>query len=565
MFLKNFKKMSSDKQSTTLKHGDGHELKIAHKGLSKKMRDDLEKLPLHFDGGGDVPKPGATPTPPTDDKPQAPVVINVGQPQGTPAPPPQVTPVPQSAQQTPAPAPQSTPVAPPTAAPQPPDQEGAAPDPTQEAPMDPSSPQQATQDTAPSNAGSPPDNNSAPPETSTQQAQRQVAAQGLTPADPDYQKKVFSQALNSEDGKFYQELASGKIQPKTYQDLFDDKKTWYGKAGMLFGMMLSGAGSGLAHQPNAMLHMMDQQISNDLEAQKATKQNAQSMLQKYQQYQNDQATHALQGAQGKKFLQDTELERQEVTKLRLYNQMTLAYVHNLDGVASKLPPGQQAAGQQALAAVKSGAMQKVSQNNATAASILADTEAKWHAKNAVGNMVVPEQAKYDSDRHLPGVGSFSQALTPETTDTIRGISNFQNLLKEATDLNDTLGRRGAWTPTEKARAAQVHNDLVSSYNDVKGLKRFTGNEENLYDKIVPDLARVNLTGSSRKILDTLNNSVQQKRDLVLQQAGYLKNDPYSQVADRARQESMQRGGGTQTQPMGGVQYKKVSGGWQKAQ
>lgn len=43
--LSRFKKMKSDAQSTTLQHPDGHEITIAHKALSPKMKEQLSALP----------------------------------------------------------------------------------------------------------------------------------------------------------------------------------------------------------------------------------------------------------------------------------------------------------------------------------------------------------------------------------------------------------------------------------------------------------------------------------------------------------------------------------------
>lgn len=71
---------------------------------------------------------------------------------------------------------------------------------------------------------------------------------------------------------FSNDLAGGKITPETYQDLFAKKDT-LGKIGTLFGLLVSGAGSGLNHQPNAVLEMMNNQIKNDLEAQKTNQGN----------------------------------------------------------------------------------------------------------------------------------------------------------------------------------------------------------------------------------------------------------------------------------------------------
>lgn len=76
----------------------------------------------------------------------------------------------------------------------------------------------------------------------------------------------------AEDMAFHQDLNNGQIQPETYHSLFAKKDT-LGKIGTLFGLLLSGAGSGLAHQPNAVMDMMDNQIKNDLEAQKTNQGN----------------------------------------------------------------------------------------------------------------------------------------------------------------------------------------------------------------------------------------------------------------------------------------------------
>lgn len=50
--LKKFKKVKSDKKSTTMRHEDGHELRIAHQSLSPKMREQMAALPMAE--GGEV-------------------------------------------------------------------------------------------------------------------------------------------------------------------------------------------------------------------------------------------------------------------------------------------------------------------------------------------------------------------------------------------------------------------------------------------------------------------------------------------------------------------------------
>jgi hypothetical protein len=76
-----------------------------------------------------------------------------------------------------------------------------------------------------------------------------------------------------------QDLQLGHITPKTISDLMykDNEGQPLGtfeKCRNIFGMMLSGIGSGLAHQPNLYAQMMQKQIDNDILAQQNSKENA---------------------------------------------------------------------------------------------------------------------------------------------------------------------------------------------------------------------------------------------------------------------------------------------------
>lgn len=55
--LKKFKKIASDKEHTTLRAPEGHEIKVKHSALQRKMRDMLSALPMA--DGGEVEKPDA--------------------------------------------------------------------------------------------------------------------------------------------------------------------------------------------------------------------------------------------------------------------------------------------------------------------------------------------------------------------------------------------------------------------------------------------------------------------------------------------------------------------------
>lgn len=90
----------------------------------------------------------------------------------------------------------------------------------------------------------------------------------LPPAENALQRTAESMSVGND-------MATGQIHPKTYSDLFDNKST-LGKIGTLFGLLVSGAGSGLAHQSNAVLDMMNKEIDRDLDAQKTNQSNRQN-------------------------------------------------------------------------------------------------------------------------------------------------------------------------------------------------------------------------------------------------------------------------------------------------
>lgn len=189
-------------------------------------------------------------------------------------------------------------------------------------PMDPNSPAQA-QDTAPE----------AP---STGPAQIQDHSQDVV-GDPNQTK----QQMLSEDQAWQQDLMNGHIKPETYHDLFAKKDT-LGKIGTLFGLMVSGGGAGLTHQPNAVLQMMNNEIKNDLDAQVQSKTNAYNFLRL------NQAERLHQG-QLAKMVQEGKLSEAEAKAattragVEAYGmaqmQMNRAALHKLVVDTNKLPVG----------------------------------------------------------------------------------------------------------------------------------------------------------------------------------------------------------------------------------
>lgn len=134
-----------------------------------------------------------------------------------------------------------------------------------------------------------------------------------------------AQYLKNQDQATYQDLISGHIEPKTFAELFDKNKTLGGKISTLFGLMVSGMGSGLARQPNAVMEMMNKEIANDLEAQKASKANAYNLLRLNQDHQLQEAQKGVFGAQQRNIQADTAIKADALTQM----QMNRYYLHQM--------------------------------------------------------------------------------------------------------------------------------------------------------------------------------------------------------------------------------------------
>lgn len=232
MNLKGFKKVHDDDDKAVLKNERGHEVVIAKRSLTSKHRKDLASLPLYSYGGNNIEK---TLDQQKEVKNQMPVEDDS-------------VPEQDSVSQTVAPEQQEQPTI---------TQQQL----NQQAPIQ-AEPQQANPVQQPAIQAEP-----------TQKNQQQEELQPPTPGD----------SLVSEMRKVGTDLMTNQIKSKNYQDvLFKDSsgndKPFIGKIGALFGLLLSGAGSGLSHQPNAAMEMMNNEIKNDLESQK---QNQSNKLQYY--------------------------------------------------------------------------------------------------------------------------------------------------------------------------------------------------------------------------------------------------------------------------------------------
>lgn len=417
MDLSRFKKISSDKKSSTLRHTKGHEVKIAHGGLTPKMRQHLEKMPIHLAEGEQVGS--------SDDS-------------------------------APALAPAAEPIVPPA-------------------------------ETA-----------SAP----TPMPQNMVQASAPGPAP------INAQDLKMEgNDNFGRDLAAGHIKPKTYADLFaknsdgSDRGT-LSKIGTLFGLMIGGAGAGMSHQPNALLGMMDKEISNDLEAQKAEAGNKQNWAKLNLEHQMNiaqigkmQKEGNLSDAQTAAYTADAKTKSFALSKM----QMNQAALHKLILTVNKLPVGspQRLEAEKQLALLSQG-VQNENYNiadRAAAASALAhvafnpgnndsaspasgSAPANGGITNASTNQN-PEQgfqdrqgmlrlagytpiAEANEQKHMPGLkGQASVPLTSQDREEVLAGMQFQNQIKRFIDW--TKSHSGDFNPKERKEGEALAAQLQGAY------------------------------------------------------------------------------------------------------
>lgn len=446
--LSRFKKVSSDKKTTTLRHAKGHEIHIAHSGLTPKMKEQLDCLP-HYDEGGKVGRF-------VDDD----AAVN----------------------------------------------DGAA-----GQPMDPSSPAQ-TNDTAPmpveaTPSAPDPDTQAAdqPNPEMTGAAPQSQAAPAATLAPPD-----MANQLKTQDALTQDDLAKGHIKPETYQSLFAKKDT-LGKIGTLFGMLLSGAGSGLAHQPNAVMDMMKNQINNDFEAQKASSTNAQNFLRLQQQHAMNEAQIGQMGIQNeltkaetgavpskialtKAQIRETNIKSDAAARM-LQNRVAL---HSLVVETQKMPEGPAKQQMMQTLGLMSQGIQTENYDIADRAAAMgalsnalnpepaAGTNPEGQFRNTQNQLRYSGMDKIAEDRegkHFPGLqGQASIPLTPSDRSQINSGIGFQDQLQRFVDW--TKKHSGDLNPKEKLEGEALASQLQGSYRQATNGGVYKEGEQGFISKVI---------------------------------------------------------------------------------
>lgn len=330
-------------------------------------------------------------------------------------------------------------------------------------------------------AQQPPQANAQAPQAMAQAPQAPIAQPPVPPV---------KQYLSEQDQAWQQDLANGHITPQTYQDLFAKKDT-LGKIGTIFGLLVSGAGAGLTHQPNALLAMMDKQISNDLEAQKQSKTNAQNFLRLNQQ-------HQLNDAQIKSLGANTQATAFATAQA----QMLQSSYHDLVQKVNRMPEGpQKEQAKQMLGVVYSKIGEKVNNiNDQTAGagayqqmlfgqpSAGSPTEKDFQKQTTGMRMLGPQgeaRAKDLETKHFPGFqGQASRPLTGEDNSFLQSGTNFQGQLDDFIDWSKK--HSGDLSPSDMKEGAAKAADLQGAYRQATHGGVYKEGEQNFISKLIDD-------------------------------------------------------------------------------
>ncbi len=332
------------------------------------------------------------------------------------------------------------------------------------------------------------------------------------------------QDLIKENQAWQQDLANGHITPKTYQDLFASKST-LGKVGTLFGLLLSGAGSGLSGQPSTVLSMMDKEIQRDLEAQIQSKTNAKNFITLNQQALMNQANV-------RQLDTDSLIKSYALSQ----SQMLQSTYHQLSTDVAKMPEGPaKEIAKQNLGMVYNAIGTKINNINdlAVGASAYYNTmfpkagqsdqsEEAWQQDNFKKRMMGPQGeaiAQQQADKHVPGIqGYASKPLTEGDRARIDAhnvldnkINDVMSYVKQHSNIKDQFN------PQVIKEAAQKAHELTAFYNKtVDNLGMTSGRMDWLEDQIKknPQSLIQQLMGNNA-VLNEIKNSNNTRKDLFL--------------------------------------------------
>jgi hypothetical protein len=524
--LTKFKRVGSDKKSTTLQHDNGHKLILSHANLDQDKLSALSKLPELKEENGGSPRRFAEAGTVTPDP--APL---------------EVEPVSPDDSEQPAQAPaEPTPEAPAQPAPAPAQPEAPAP------------PENQPPEAAPAE----PTPQAAPPLSPQQQAEK-----GTQEAFKPGSQNVFAnpvagfQHLQQQDAALAYDLANSHIHAKTMSELFGEKDT-LGKIGTVFSMLVGGMGSSILHEENPAFKAMQNQISQDLEAQKQNINNKQTLLGLNRQRFGDLETalHATRVQMNIKALNDMG----KIVASKTPGSKEWVDANNALATASQFFDMSNQNINTQIAAKQAFLHQFQNQNSGPEGAF----QAQQSALRATGDPRYIKMAEQADERHVPGLdGKTTLPIPQERRNALDAMNVLDN--KAADLLAFAKAHKFTKDPLKRIReaaiGAQKAEEMVNFYNgSIQPGGALTQGRMAWLDKQInknPTSIWQDVSGNNDR-LQEIQNSNSQRRATMLKGLGFT-----GQIPGVAQGAQSPQGGSQEMRTINGMQYQKVDGGWKK--
>lgn len=543
--FRNFKKVDEDSQQATLKHPQGHTIKINKNKLGPELKKQLAALPLHKAEGGAATaqnqKPnlreqlkkkvkymadgGAPEDAPTMDTPAnaaAPAtVININpspqlprmqvpaewasaegnpaaatQPLGGPIP------APAPAPQAPAPAPAPAPAA-------------QAPAPAQPSAADAFAQAQGQAIGAEQkaiNSSTALGAQGAYGEAAATAAQGQQQAQALD-ADRQRQQHIGALAQKNladvmqESQAALADYQNQKINPNHFQESMDTGKRVRTSIGLVLGNIGAAMGGGGV---NPVLDYLNKQTDRDIQAQTAEMGKKLNMVSAYQQ----------------KFgnVKDATDMATAVQKLLLADDISKA-------AAQQAGPHAKANAQMLVSKLQGDAQAKLYELSNRRAQLdymnsvnrQAQTEgpdkAFFDRQQMLNLTGQADLAKDERGRYIPGVGTAQRGVTDKEREEERHSQNLEKAFNEYEGLLKSAGTTGNWTTANKAAGSAARAKIQLELGQLAELGRYTPEEAKQYGNRIPDINSTHFTDADKNLMGQLKQENYDKWDSLRQNLG----------------------------------------------
>lgn len=313
----------------------------------------------------------------------------------------------------------------------------------------------------------------------------------------DYQKQQADTSAHWEElakknladiDKTQKELASGNIDPHHW---WNTRNTGQ-KIATTIGMILGGIGQAFGGGPNATLQMVNKAIDQDIDAQKANLGKKQSLLSGYlsqghsiQQAENLVRAHQLAAVTGQMEMVASKYGGPQAQAIA---QAMKAQIGK--GVYEETMKAHMLGGQAALQGLQ---IQATKQNMA-----LQTQQMKLLGATLGGGQVDPRaiallpKEVQEKLVNMPD-GSYATAKTPKDAEDVRTTQEATDVLTKKLQRYGQLlqanphGISSALTPKEFQEAKSLRNSMLTDLNGLSGLKRFTHEENEIFQGRIPDI------------------------------------------------------------------------------